>query len=158
MFCEIYTWLFFVLWLLTLGSAQKNFLHQPNSVITAASGENVTLQCIRTNNGSTDPIIWYKQAAGHEPCVIVTVHKLAPNPIFEDEFQSPRFTVEKLKERCNLKINNVEPSDEAVYYCGIKIFTIQFGKGTFLSVKGKNLTESPISLLLMFNCIFKVTF
>ncbi|XP_060741202.1 uncharacterized protein LOC132855930 isoform X2 [Tachysurus vachellii] len=127
-------WITLVLFSQT-GSAQKNVLHQPNSVITAASGENVTLQCIRTNKKSTDPIIWYKQAAGHEPCVIVTIQKLAPNPIFEDEFKSPRFNVENLKESCNLKINNVEPSDEAMYYCGIKIFTIQFGKGTFLSVK-----------------------
>ncbi|KAK2839092.1 hypothetical protein Q7C36_013906 [Tachysurus vachellii] len=103
-------WITLVLFRQT-GSAQKNVLHQPNSVITAASGENVTLQCIRTNKKSTDPIIWYKQ------------------------FKSPRFSVENLKESCNLKINNMEPSDEAVYYCGIKIFTIQFGKGTFLSVK-----------------------
>ncbi|XP_027007755.2 uncharacterized protein LOC113645973 [Tachysurus fulvidraco] len=117
------------------GSAQKNVLHQPDSVITAVSGENVTLQCIRIDNKSTDPIMWYKQAAGHEPCVMVTVHKTAPSHIFEDEFKSQRFTVENLKESCNLKINNVEPSDEAVYYCGIKIFTIEFGKGTFLSVK-----------------------
>ncbi|XP_053091570.1 uncharacterized protein LOC113542716 [Pangasianodon hypophthalmus] len=113
-----------------------NAVNQPNSVITAASGDNVTLHCFRMEEGNTDPIIWYKQAVGHEPRVMLTVHKLAQNPIFEDEFNSPRFTVENLKESCHLKIPNVEPSDEAIYYCGLKKFAIAFGKGTFLSVKG----------------------
>ncbi|KAG7328852.1 hypothetical protein KOW79_007026 [Hemibagrus wyckioides] len=116
-------------------SLQINAVYQPNTLITAASGDNVTLQCFRTNEGNTDAIIWYKQAPGQEPCVMVTVQKLVQNHVFEDEFKSPRFTVENLKGSCNLKISNVEPSDEAVYYCGLKIITIVFGKGTFLAVK-----------------------
>ncbi|XP_053091565.1 uncharacterized protein LOC113542686 [Pangasianodon hypophthalmus] len=117
-------------------SAQMNAVNQPNSVITAASGDNVTLHCFQMKEGHTEAIIWYKQAVGHEPRVMVTAHKLAQNPIFEDEFNSPRFTVENLKESCHLKITNVEPSDEAMYYCGLKKFVTLFGKGTFLSVKG----------------------
>lgn len=70
---------------------------------------------------------------------MVTVQKMMQNHVFEDEFKSPRFTIENLKGSCNLKISNVEPSDEAMYYCGLKIVTIAFGKGTFLAVKGKNL-------------------
>ncbi|XP_058253197.1 uncharacterized protein LOC131357866 [Hemibagrus wyckioides] len=128
-------WITVVLFSQTV-SAQKNVVHQPNPVISAASGDNVTLQCFRTNKGSTETIIWYKQAAGQEPCVMVTVQKLSLDPIFGDDFKSPRFTVEDLKESCNLKITNVEPSDEAVYYCGLKMITVEFGKGTFLSVKG----------------------
>ncbi|XP_053538270.1 uncharacterized protein LOC108268736 [Ictalurus punctatus] len=117
-------------------SAQMNIVNQPNPVITAASGDNVTLHCLRVEEGDTETITWYKQAVGHEPRAVVTVHKLARNPIFEDQFNSPRFSVENLKEGCILKINNVEPSDEAVYYCGLKKIIILFGKGTFLSVKG----------------------
>ncbi|XP_058253191.1 uncharacterized protein LOC131357861 [Hemibagrus wyckioides] len=128
-------WITVVLFSQTV-SAQKNVIHQPNPVISAASGDNVTLQCFRTNKGSTETIIWYKQAAGQEPCVMVTVQKLSLDPIFGDDFKSPRFTVEDLKESCDLKITNVEPSDEAVYYCGLKMITVEFGKGTFLSVKG----------------------
>ncbi|XP_017329369.2 uncharacterized protein LOC108268740 [Ictalurus punctatus] len=113
-----------------------NIVNQPNPVITAASGDNVTLHCLRVEEGDTDPIIWYKQALGHEPRAMVTVQKVVKNPIFEDQFNSPRFTVENLIGSCNLKITNVETSDEAVYYCGLKKFAIAFGKGTFLSVKG----------------------
>ncbi|XP_053487924.1 uncharacterized protein LOC128612046 [Ictalurus furcatus] len=117
-------------------SAQMNIVNQPNPVITAASGDNVTLHCLRMKDGTTEAITWYKQALGHEPRAMVTVYKLAQKHIFEDQFNSPRFSVENLKESCNLKITNVEPSDEAVYYCGLKKLIIVFGKGTFLSVRG----------------------
>lgn len=135
------SWFFFcfVLWLLTLGSAQTNVVYQPNSVIAAAAGDNVTLRCYRTNKENTDPIIWYKQAAGHESRVMLTVYKLALNPVFEDHFRSPRFTVENVQGHCILNITHVEPSDEATYYCGLKTFQVVFGKGTYLSVKGRNL-------------------
>ncbi|KAF5890208.1 putative immune-type receptor 15b precursor, partial [Clarias magur] len=56
---------------------------------------------------------------------------------YEDEFKSPRFSIEKEKSSCHLKIAHVEPSDEAMYYCGFRKFLTTFGKGTFLSVKGK---------------------
>ncbi|KAI5624912.1 putative immune-type receptor 13 isoform 1 precursor [Silurus asotus] len=113
-----------------------HFVSQPNSVITAATGENVTLHCFRANEGVTETIIWYKQAVGHEPRVMVTIHKLAQNPIFDDKFNSPRFTVDNSERSCHLKITNVQPSDEAMYYCGLQGITISFGKGTFLSVRG----------------------
>ncbi|XP_060782810.1 uncharacterized protein LOC132890030 [Neoarius graeffei] len=116
-------------------SAQTNIINQPNSVITAASGDNVTLHCFRMEEGNTDAIIWYKQAVGHEPRPMVTVQKVLTNPVFVDDFKSPKFTVENLKEKCNLKITNVDPSDEAMYYCGLKKIMITFGKGTFLAVK-----------------------
>ncbi|KAM9470638.1 uncharacterized protein Hap1MRO34_012578 [Clarias gariepinus] len=124
-------------------SAQMNAVIQPNSVISAAPGETVTLHCFRMEEGNTDPIVWYKQAVGHEPRVMVTIHKLAQNPVFKDEFNSPRFAVKTLKRSSNLTIAKVDASDEAVYYCGLKEIIILFAKGTFLSVKGKpNLSVS----------------
>ncbi|KAI5104807.1 putative immune-type receptor 13 isoform 1 precursor, partial [Silurus meridionalis] len=128
--------IFFILCFLTLGSIQMNIISQPNSVINAASGENVTLHCFQVDEGGTDPILWYKQAAGHEPCLIVTVHKFASDPVFEDNFKSPRITIKNIEKSCHLKITTVEPSDEAMYYCGLKRFAIKFGKGTYLSVRG----------------------
>lgn len=66
---------------------------------------------------------------------MVKVHHEAS---YEDEFKPPKFTIEKEKKGCHLKIANVEPSDEAVYYCGIVSYVKAFGQGTFLAVKGKN--------------------
>ncbi|KAF5893933.1 putative immune-type receptor 15a precursor, partial [Clarias magur] len=116
-------------------SAQMSVINQPNSVISAAPGDNVTLNCFRKEEGNTEAVVWYKQAVGHQPRVMVTVHKLAQNPVFEDEFNSPRFTVQTLKGNCSLEINNVEAADEAMYYCGLKKIVILFAKGAFLSVK-----------------------
>ncbi|KAF7706969.1 hypothetical protein HF521_018187 [Silurus meridionalis] len=125
-------------------SAQMNIVSQPNSVITAASGENVTLHCFRADEGLTESIIWYKQAVGHKICAMVTIRNLAQNPIFEDKFNSPRFTVHNSERSYDLKITNVQPSDEAMYYCGLKWITISFGKGTFLSVRGDDAVKVSV--------------
>ncbi|XP_053486923.1 signal-regulatory protein beta-1-like [Ictalurus furcatus] len=115
-------------------SAQTIDVNQPDRVITADVGENVTLHCFRLGENNNEPNIWYKQKVGHEPCLMVTV---LTEPDYEDEFKSPRFSIEKEKGSVHLKIANVEPSDEAMYYCGVVKFMKVFGKGTFLSVKGK---------------------
>ncbi|XP_017329346.1 uncharacterized protein LOC108268728 [Ictalurus punctatus] len=116
-----------------IDSAQTNDVSQPNPMITAGVGEKVTLHCFRLGEDKSGAIIWYKQKVGHEPCVMVTVQREIH---YEDEFKSPRFSIEKEKTSCHLVIANVEPSDEAVYYCAYRQFLTRFGNGTFLSVKG----------------------
>ncbi|XP_046705965.1 junctional adhesion molecule C-like [Silurus meridionalis] len=117
-------------------SAQVNRIHQPNQVITAAAGENVTLQCFMLEEQNIDPIVWYKQAAGCEPSLVVIVQKLQ-DPMYSKELNSTRFKIVKEEKSCHLKIFNVEESDEAVYYCGLVAFLTVFAKGTFLSVNNK---------------------
>ncbi|XP_046705735.1 uncharacterized protein LOC124386128 [Silurus meridionalis] len=114
--------------------AQMNVVHQPNPVIAASAGEEVTLQCFLLEEQNTDPIVWYKQAAGLEPSLVAVVQKLQ-DPIYNKELNSTRFRIEKENKSCNLRIINVEASDEAVYYCGMITFYTVFAKGTFLSVK-----------------------
>ncbi|XP_058253192.1 uncharacterized protein LOC131357862 [Hemibagrus wyckioides] len=114
---------------------QNSIVHQPKPVISAAPGDNVTLQCFQLGEQNSDPIIWYKQPVGHEPSVVAVVQKVQ-DPIYKDEFKSPRFRIEKGSSSFHLKIMNVNPSDEAVYYCGRIAFYTVFTKGTFLSVKG----------------------
>ncbi|XP_017329339.1 uncharacterized protein LOC108268724 [Ictalurus punctatus] len=115
--------------------AQTNSVHQANPVITATAGDNVTLQCFLLGEQNTEPIVWYKQAGGHEPSLVAVVQK-AQDPIYKDKVNSPRFRIEKGSKNCHLKIINVNPSDEAMYYCGLITFYTVFAKGTFLSVKG----------------------
>ncbi|KAF5890216.1 putative immune-type receptor 15a precursor [Clarias magur] len=115
-------------------SAQQNYVNQPNPLVTADIGGNVTLQCFRLQEVKSEPIVWYKQKIGNEPRIMVTV---VHEPNYEEEFKSPRYSIEIEKGSCYLKIFNVEPSDEAIYYCGLVKFVKSFGKGTFLSVKGK---------------------
>ncbi|XP_060782796.1 uncharacterized protein LOC132890012 [Neoarius graeffei] len=128
-----WVWVTVVLFNKIADSAQENGINQTNPMITADVGENVTLHCFRLQGDQSEPIIWYKQKVGHEPHVMVTVHH---RPNYEDEFKSPRFSIENEKMSCHLKIAKVEPADEAMYYCGLlNIFNV-FGKGTYLSVEG----------------------
>ncbi|XP_053361134.1 uncharacterized protein LOC128531347 [Clarias gariepinus] len=114
-----------------IDSEQIIDIHQPNPTITADVGDNVTLRCFRLRVQYSGAIVWYKQKIGHEPSLMLTDEQLS------DKFTSPRFGIEKNKNSSHLKIANVQLSDEAMYYCGFVIFTITYGKGTFLSVKGK---------------------
>ncbi|XP_060783224.1 uncharacterized protein LOC132890420 [Neoarius graeffei] len=131
---KMMTWVWITVVLFNkIDSAQENGINQPNPMITADVGENVTLHCFRLQEDQSGPLIWYKQKVGHKPHAMVTVQH---EPNFEDEFKSPRFSIEKEKMSCHLKIAKVERSDEAMYYCGLlKMFSV-FGKGTYLSVKG----------------------
>ncbi|XP_053091600.1 uncharacterized protein LOC113542684 [Pangasianodon hypophthalmus] len=131
----ILLWITVMLFNKIADSAQTKGISQPNSVISAGVGDNVTLHCFRLGEENTEPIVWYKQKVGHEPWVMVTVQQ---EPKYENEFKPPKFNIEKEKEKgsFHLKIANVEPSDEATYYCGLRDFLTRFGNGTFLAVTG----------------------
>ncbi|XP_026803236.3 uncharacterized protein LOC113547191 [Pangasianodon hypophthalmus] len=133
-----------------IDSAQTNYVNQPNPIITAEVGDKVTLHCFRMQVESSGVIVWYKQKVGQEPCVMVTVQQ---EPSYEDEFKPPKFSIENEKMSCHLKIANVEPSDEAMYYCGFITFSTTFGKGTFLSVKGDEQVEVSVLQNSMMNSV-----
>ncbi|XP_058254035.1 immunoglobulin kappa light chain-like [Hemibagrus wyckioides] len=114
-------------------SAQENqSIIQPDSMVIADVGDSVTLRCFRPEEETSGSIIWYKQKVGHEPRAMVTVNY---EPIWENQFKSPRFCIKKEKRGFHLNIANLEPSDEAMYYCSLMKFSPVFGKGTFLTVK-----------------------
>ncbi|KAF5890214.1 putative immune-type receptor 15a precursor, partial [Clarias magur] len=115
-------------------STEINDISQPNPVITADVGDNVTLQCFKLREDNSGIIVWYKQKAGQEPRVMVTVHE---QPNYEHEFKSARFSIERGKLSCHVKIANVQPSDEATYYCVRRNYLTKFGNGTFLAVNGE---------------------
>ncbi|XP_027007864.2 uncharacterized protein LOC113646054 isoform X2 [Tachysurus fulvidraco] len=121
-----------MMWI-TVVSTQNSDVSQPDPWISAGVGENVTLSCFKLNDNNPGSVVWYKHKVGHEPRIIVAVQH---EPLYENEFKPPKFSIENDKKSCHLKITNVEPSDEAVYYCGYRIFLTRFGNGTFLSVKG----------------------
>ncbi|KAI5624921.1 putative immune-type receptor 13 isoform 1 precursor, partial [Silurus asotus] len=108
-------------------------ISQPNPMISADVGDNVTLHCYRLQADKSGSIVWYKQNAGEKPHVMVTVqHDIS----YEDEFKPPKFSIVEDQRNGHLKIANVETSDEAMYYCGYRKFLTRFGNGTYLSVRG----------------------
>uniref|UniRef100_A0AAY5EXR4 Ig-like domain-containing protein n=1 Tax=Electrophorus electricus TaxID=8005 RepID=A0AAY5EXR4_ELEEL len=112
-------------------------VNQLNSVTTAAFGENVTLQCFLLEEDNTDPIVWYQQKTGQEPRIMAMTQKSVETSSYYSEFKPPKFTIVKGKGFCHLNIASIEPSEEAMYYCGTNKYEIVFGKGALLSVKGK---------------------
>ncbi|XP_062855692.1 tyrosine-protein phosphatase non-receptor type substrate 1-like [Trichomycterus rosablanca] len=113
--------------------AQTNRVSQPDSVITATVGDNVTLRCFLLKKDHTGPIVWYKQTAEQGLSLIASVQQ---DSSYEEDFRHPRFNIKREKESFHLNIASVEPSDEASYYCGSIQFLTLFGNGTFLSVRG----------------------
>nr|XP_055034462.1 immunoglobulin kappa light chain-like [Misgurnus anguillicaudatus] len=108
---------------------------QPDRVMTVSAGDSVTLRC-KFSRDHSDPIVWYKQRPGKQPYIVAMVQKFVAQPVFYNEFISPRFTIETGKKVCHLNISNVASSDEAMYYCGWRKFEIIFAEGTFLTLKG----------------------
>uniref|UniRef100_A0AAY5EQ57 Ig-like domain-containing protein n=1 Tax=Electrophorus electricus TaxID=8005 RepID=A0AAY5EQ57_ELEEL len=118
-------------------------VNQLNSVTTAAFGENVTLQCFLLEEDNTDPIVWYQQKTGQEPRIMAMTQKSVETSSYYSEFKPPKFTIVKGKGFCHLNIASIEPSEEAMYYCGTNKYEIVFGKGALLSVK-VSVVQSPV--------------
>ncbi|XP_060782800.1 uncharacterized protein LOC132890016 [Neoarius graeffei] len=114
-------------------SAKENSINQLNLIITADVGDNTTLHCFSLKDGLSQPFVSCKQKVGHEPRVMLTVLHQSSN---KDQSKSLNSCIKKKKKSCHLKIAKVEPSDEAMYYCGLKNLLTRFGNGNFLSVKG----------------------
>ncbi|XP_058252485.1 uncharacterized protein LOC131357518 isoform X2 [Hemibagrus wyckioides] len=114
-------------------STENNDISQPDPLIAADVGDNVTLRCFTLENDISGYVVWYQQKIGHEPRIIVAVQHESS---YENEFKPPKFNINEEKRKYHLKIAHVEPSDEAMYYCGYRKFLTRFGNGTFLAVRG----------------------
>lgn len=81
-------------------------------------------------------MFWYKHEVGHLPRVMAMIQTFG-KPLFYNEFSNSRFNAQKVQGDLSLIIMNTNPTDEAIYYCGIKQFAFtEFSNGTFLALKG----------------------
>ncbi|XP_035266664.1 uncharacterized protein LOC118223786 [Anguilla anguilla] len=108
---------------------------QPDVLVKARIGDNVTLPCFYTAQEELD-VSWFKQPLGLKPQLIVILLYYQSDPEFLDEFKnSARFSAEATKGSFNLTVSGVEPSDSATYYCALtELREIRFGNGTTLMV------------------------
>uniref|UniRef100_A0A665V410 Ig-like domain-containing protein n=1 Tax=Echeneis naucrates TaxID=173247 RepID=A0A665V410_ECHNA len=99
--------------------AQKDNVVQPQGDVTAAEGEAVTLHC-GYNSSSTGPYLyWYRQDGNQSPKFILSRFKL-------DEGNTEEHFKERFSSSLNsdlrsvpLKIQKLQVSDSAVYYCAL---------------------------------------
>ncbi|XP_036403561.1 uncharacterized protein LOC118790677 [Megalops cyprinoides] len=136
---------------LYLSLTQTEGIVQPNLLVTAQLGENVTLQCFPPKD-KTSFLSWYKQTVGQRPRLIGTLYEYKQEATFDNEFKdNPRFSVQRGEGWFDLTISETQPSDSAIYYCGrAYLYTLDFGQGTFLFLKGsesnsKTIVQQPVS-------------
>uniref|UniRef100_A0A3Q3LMN4 Ig-like domain-containing protein n=1 Tax=Mastacembelus armatus TaxID=205130 RepID=A0A3Q3LMN4_9TELE len=107
--------------------SQKDNVLQPEGDVTATEGEAVTLGCLY--NSTSPTLFWYKQEENDFPKYMMksfsTSVEKAP------DFQKDRFNAEINKTSVPLKIQKLQLSDSAVYYCETpKLCTKTFGAKT----------------------------
>ena len=102
----------------------------------ANTGTTVTLKCFLSEKTQNEPVVWYKQSVGQMPLLVGSAQRFQPSVRY-NEFKSNRFIVQNVSVTFHLSILNIQSSDEAFYFCGVRIiYTIRFGNGTYLLVKG----------------------
>ncbi|KAL3989151.1 hypothetical protein ACER0C_013469 [Sarotherodon galilaeus] len=100
--------------------AQKDNVLQAKGEETAAAGGTVTLGCQYESSGTTNYLFWYKQDGNNSPKFILSRvsgddGKTAAE--FKERFSS---TLDSSIRSVPLKIQKLQLSDSAVYYCALQ--------------------------------------
>lgn len=104
---------------------------------TVHVGETATLTCVLPNEElGSRKVQWYKQRVGDTLKLLVSL----PGKPSSEFFQS-RFSAHNSKDFSNLTIWNVAQEDEGMYHCGIDTWIKLEWSGTYLLVKGNELTN-----------------
>uniref|UniRef100_A0A3B4XBW2 Ig-like domain-containing protein n=1 Tax=Seriola lalandi dorsalis TaxID=1841481 RepID=A0A3B4XBW2_SERLL len=110
-----------VCWCFTECRAQKENVLQPKGDVTATEGEAVTLDC-GYNSSSTGPnLYWYKQDGNHSPKFILSRFKLDEGNTADDHKERFSSILNSTVRSVPLKIQKLQVSDSAVYYCALSL-------------------------------------
>uniref|UniRef100_A0A8C4T7R3 Ig-like domain-containing protein n=1 Tax=Erpetoichthys calabaricus TaxID=27687 RepID=A0A8C4T7R3_ERPCA len=115
------------------------------SVVTSPPGDTVSLNCLYSNNSSSDgsSMLWYRQLSGRPPEPIL--QSFSPDDTFSYSYlrAGEHFTLEK---NHTLVIRNVTREDAATYYCSkLETDKCRFGDGIELRVDGESVSIFYIS-------------
>uniref|UniRef100_A0A8C9X6J8 Ig-like domain-containing protein n=1 Tax=Sander lucioperca TaxID=283035 RepID=A0A8C9X6J8_SANLU len=101
--------------------AQKDNVLQPKGDVTATEGEAVTLGCqYNSSSTTTNYLFWYKQDGNNSPkFILIRVQGDEGNTAdeFRERFSS---TLNSKLRSVPLKIQKLQLSDSAVYYCALQ--------------------------------------
>uniref|UniRef100_A0A672HFA3 Ig-like domain-containing protein n=1 Tax=Salarias fasciatus TaxID=181472 RepID=A0A672HFA3_SALFA len=98
--------------------AQKDNVLQPRGEVTADEGHSVTLDCLYNTTSSDYYLFWYKQEGNKSPKFILSRFKVGEGKTEDEEKYSS--TLDSSLRSVPLKIQKLELSDSAVYYCALQ--------------------------------------
>ncbi|XP_053486267.1 uncharacterized protein LOC128611058 [Ictalurus furcatus] len=124
----------------TAQSLTESQVYQPDKELSVNIGDSATLQCCILGN-EFRIISWFKQPNRKKPQIVVRVHKTTGETFFNG-FQKSHFQIERSSYCFNMIILNIIQSDEAMYYCALEYPNTVFADGTYLKIKGDDVTIS----------------
>uniref|UniRef100_A0A8C9R0Q6 Ig-like domain-containing protein n=1 Tax=Scleropages formosus TaxID=113540 RepID=A0A8C9R0Q6_SCLFO len=111
---------------------------QSNVVVTAQSGDSVTLTCDSTSF-SYSSAVWFRHVAGQKTQFILATYQHSTDYAFYNGFNdTQRFTLQRKHNMFNLRISGTSTSDSGFYYCafyGNKL-DFHFGATSYLIITG----------------------
>ncbi|KAB5570931.1 hypothetical protein PHYPO_G00219110 [Pangasianodon hypophthalmus] len=122
----------------TAQSPTESLVYQPDEELSVDIGDSATLQCC-VSQKEVGLIAWFKQPCRKTTQIIVMLYKSAGDT-FYNEFPNSRFQIERSSNCFSMSILNITPSDEAMYYCALMRPSLVFADGTYLKIKGENVT------------------
>ncbi|KAI3374112.1 hypothetical protein L3Q82_005928 [Scortum barcoo] len=98
--------------------AQKDNVLQPKGDVTVTEGEEVTLPCQYNTTSTTNYLFWYKQDGNNSPKFILSRFTFGEGKTEADQRFSS--TLNSTLRSVPLKIQKLQLSDSAVYYCALQ--------------------------------------
>ena len=92
---------------------------QPRGDLIGTEGETLTLACTFETSDTNPYLFWYKQAANDAPECMLWRLSIGTGDNAA-EFDKSRFDAEVNKMSVPLRIQKVQLSDSAVYYCALR--------------------------------------
>ncbi|XP_038573133.1 uncharacterized protein LOC119901630, partial [Micropterus salmoides] len=99
--------------------AQKDNVLQPEGDVTAAEGETVTLGCTFETSGTNPTLFWYKQDGNNSPEFILSRVQRDEGKTADEYKERFSSTLDSTSKSVPLKIQKLQLSDSAVYYCAL---------------------------------------
>uniref|UniRef100_A0A671TZ93 Ig-like domain-containing protein n=1 Tax=Sparus aurata TaxID=8175 RepID=A0A671TZ93_SPAAU len=106
--------------ILTLWLGRADRVIQPTGDVIAAEGDTVTLGCTFETSGTGYYLFWYKQDGNNSPKFILSCPQFGTvntEKEYEERFSS---TLDTTSKSVPLKIQKLQLSDSAVYYCALQ--------------------------------------
>uniref|UniRef100_A0A669AV77 Ig-like domain-containing protein n=1 Tax=Oreochromis niloticus TaxID=8128 RepID=A0A669AV77_ORENI len=112
-------WLWIILAALFFECKGEDKVIQEQGDVIAAEGDTVTLGC-RYETSYAATLIWYKQEANSYPKYML--HCVSETTVKAEEFKNDRFDakINEKQQSVPLKIQKLQLSDSAVYYCALQ--------------------------------------